>query len=565
MYQELRSAWNELTAPGARFEVTEVDVRGVAIKTYVNAPSSLRDLWLLSADFADNDYLVYQEERWTYAQAHQQVAAIASWLKAHGVQPGDRVAIAMRNYPEWLLGYWAVASMGAVVVGLNAWWIGPEMVYGLNDSAPKVLICDEERLTRALEHRDEFPDMIFIGVRLPEAIEGVVSWSELTANPGTLPDVSIDPDSDVCIFYTSGTTGSPKGAQLTHRGCVANVMNLAFWAATLGLVAERAGKTGGDPEAAAPTMAALVTTPLFHVTANNCVAHGATLSGGKLVHMYRWDAGEALRLIEAERITNLTGVPVMAREVISHPDFATTDTSSLTGLGGGGAQLQPDLVSKIDSAVETARPNTGYGMTETCGVITSISADYFIDKPESAGPALPVYDVKLVDDDGNEVPRGEPGELWVKGAPVIRGYINRPDDTAEAITDGWLHTGDIARIDEDNFIFIVDRKKDMVIRGGENIYCAEVENTIHENGEVAECVVFGVPDQRLGEEVGAAVFLNKGGSLTADELRNFCAERISRHKLPRYIWFTTEPLPRNANGKFMKRDLKVQLDPAKAG
>lgn len=564
MYQELSSAWNELTAPGAQFEVTEVNVRGAMIKTYVNAPQSLRELWQASATFADNDYLVYQDERLTYAQAHVQVAAIASWLKAQGVQPGDRVGIAMRNYPEWLLGYWAIASMGAVVVGLNAWWIGPEMIYGLNDSAPAVLICDEERLARVLEHRDEIPDMIFVGVRLAEVIDGVVPWSELTANPGTLPEVTIDPDSDVCIFYTSGTTGNPKGAQLTHRGCVANVMNLAFWAATLQLVAQRAGKTATDPEAEVATMAALVTTPLFHVTANNCVAHGATLAGGKLVHMYRWDAGEALRLIEAERITNLTGVPVMAREVISHPDFATTDTSSLVSLGGGGAQLQPDLVSKIDKAVDTARPNTGYGMTETCGVITAISADYFIDKPESAGPALPVYDVKCVDDDGNEVPQGETGELWVKGAPVIRGYINRPDDTAEAITDGWLHTGDIAYIDEDNFIFIVDRKKDMVIRGGENIYCAEVENAIHEISEVAECVVFGVPDQRLGEEVAAAVFLQEGSSLTADELRSHCAERISRHKLPRYIWFMDEALPRNANGKFMKRDLKEQLDPAQA-
>ena len=569
MYEELSRAWNDLTAPGAQFEVTEVNVRGTMIKTYVNAPSSLKDVWALSAAFAANDYLVYQDERWTYAQAHEQVAAIASWLMAHGVQPGDRVAIAMRNYPEWMLGYWAIASIGAVVVGINAWWIGPEMVYGLNDSRPVVLICDEERLTRVLERREEIPEMVFVGLRLSEDVDGVVPWSELTANPGTLPELSIDPDSDVCIFYTSGTTGNPKGAQLTHRGCVANVMNLAFWGATLALVAQRAAERTGnattDPQAEVPTMSALVTTPLFHVTANNCVAHGATLTGGKLVHMYRWDAGEALRLIEAERITNLTGVPVMAREVISHPDFATTDTSSLVSLGGGGAQLQPDLVSKIDKAVDTARPNTGYGMTETCGVITAISADYFLDKPESAGPALPVYDVKCVDDDGNEVPQGETGELWVKGAPVIRGYINRPDDTNEAITDGWLHTGDIARIDEDNFIFIVDRKKDMVLRGGENIYCAEVESTIHENSDVAECVVFGVPDERLGEEVGAAVYLNEGCHLSADELRSHCAERISKHKLPRYIWFMDEALPRNANGKFMKRDLKEQLDPANAG
>jgi long-chain acyl-CoA synthetase len=252
-------------------------------------------------------------------------------------------------------------------------------------------------------------------------------------------------------------------------------------------------------------------------------------------------------------------VPVMAREIISHPDFEKYDTSSLLSLGGGGAQLQPDLVAKIDATVATARPNTGYGMTETCGIITAVSGDFYIDKPESCGPAMPTFETRCVGDDGETVPAGQVGELWVKGACVIKGYLNRPEATAESITDGWLHTGDVARIDDDGFIFIVDRKKDMVLRGGENVYCAEVEACIHRNPSVAECCVFGVPDARLGEEVAAAVVARPGQSVTIEEIRALCAANLAAYKAPRHIWILDEPLPRNANGKFLKRELRDRL------
>ena len=315
-----------------------------------------------------------------------------------------------------------------------------------------------------------------------------------------------------------------------------------------------------EADAEPPIPSTLVTTPLFHVTANNCSAHGATLAGGKITHMYRWDAGLALKLIEQEKISSLSGVPVMAREVISHPDFAKTDTSSLLSLGGGGAQLQPDLVSKIDEKVTTARPSTGYGMTETCGIISSIGADYFVDKPASCGPAMPVFETKVVDPEtGEERPNGEPGELWVRGGHVIRGYLNRPEATAETIVDGWLRTGDMAREDEDGFLYIVDRIKDMVLRGGENIYCAEVESAIFDHPAVAECTVFGVADDRLGEEVGAAIYLNPGQSIDAAGIREHCAGQLAKFKIPRYIWFTNEALPRNASGKFLKRELRDTL------
>ena len=562
MYDELREVWQELTAPGAPFEIREIELRGASIKTYATAPPSLRELWLATLPYADNEYLVYENDRWTYTSAHRDVAALGSWLRSQGVGTGDRVAIAMRNFPEWMLAYWAITSIGATVVGMNAWWVPAEMRYALEDCEPRVIILDRERLVRLQEDPTMAGDAVLVGVRLPEPVAGVVPWSETVATTAALPETTVDPDSDACIFYTSGTTGRPKGAQLTHRGCVSNVMSLAFWAAVQTRIAERQGLVEADaPPAPA---AALITTPLFHVTANNCVAQGTTLRGGKLVHMYRWDAGEALKLIEAEKINTMSGVPVMARELITHPDFANTDTSSMLSLAGGGAQLQPDLVGKIDKAVANARPSTGYGMTETCGIITSVSGDFFVDKPESAGPAMPVFDVRIVDDNGNDVPAGGTGELWVKGAHVIRGYLNRPDATAETITDGWLHTGDIARLDEDNFIFIVDRKKDMVLRGGENVYCAEVEAAIFDHEAVAETSVFGVPDDRLGEEVGAAVVLKPGQHLEAEALRAHLASRLAKHKIPRYLWFRTEALPRNASGKFLKRELREQLDPGAA-
>jgi len=559
MYTEMQTVWDQLTGQGGPFEVVEAEVGGNLLKTYATAPPSLRELWLSSLAFADRDYLVFQDERKTYAEAHADVAAIANWLLQQGIKPGDRIAIAMRNYPEWLLIYWAGMTQGIAIVGMNAWWVEEEMAYGLEDSTPKILFCDQERLDRFNNIRDNFTDIHVVTVRCASANDTDIAYETVTATPGVLPDQTVAPDDDACIFYTSGTTGRPKGAQLTHRGCVSNIMNIAFFGNLGTLTTALVDKVAPpNPEDAVP-ISGLITTPLFHVTANNCLAQAATASGGKLALMYRWDAEDALKIIEAEKITNLTGVPVMSRELISHPDFEKYDTSSLLSVGGGGAQLQPDLVAKIDKAVATARPSTGYGMTETCGIISSISGDFFVDKPDSCGRAVPTLDAKCFDAEGNEVAQGEVGEMWVKGAPVIKGYLNRPDATAESITDGWLHTGDVARIDKEGFIFVVDRVKDMVLRGGENIYCAEVESVVFHIDGVAECTVFGVEDDRLGEEVGLAVVLAPGSNLDAEAIRTQCAARMAKFKIPRYIWLMTESLPRNASGKFLKRELRESL------
>jgi acyl-CoA synthetase (AMP-forming)/AMP-acid ligase II len=569
-----RAAWNELTAPGAPFAMTDAVVRGVPMRVFVTAPPTMRTLWEMSAAHAAKDYIVYEDERYTYAEIDVQVRALAHHLRdVHGVGSGDRVALAMRNYPEWVVGYWAVVSIGAAVVGMNAWWTGQEMEYGLSDSRPTVLIADDERLERVLDHlralRAVAP-LHVIAVRTTRTLpDDATYWADVVrpeTAPSGLPEATIDPDDDACIFYTSGTTGFPKGAQLTHRGSIHNILHLAFMTTVAGLADAKAIAAGDlAPPERAPAAPAqpvfMAPTPLFHVTACNCLLHPATLAGGRIVLTYKWDPARALELIERERVTNFSGVPTMSRELLMHPDWERRDTSSLLGMGGGGAAVQPDLVGKIAASLKQGSPSTGYGLTETHGIVTANAARYLITKPASCGPVVPTLDVKLVDEFGSELLAGADtvGQLCVRGPVVIKGYLNRPEATAEAICDGWFNTGDIARIDEDGFVYIVDRAKDMVLRGGENVYCSEVETAIYQHDAIAEAAVFGVPDERLGEDVAAAVVLRPGAALTADELRTFLAARIANYKVPSRVWFLDEQLPRNANGKFVKRELRARL------
>jgi long-chain acyl-CoA synthetase len=571
MFKEYQQAWDELTAPGAQFATTEIEVRGVPIKVFESALPSMRSVWELARGYGDRDYIVFEDERVTYAEADALVRALAGRLRdVHGVQAGDRVAIAMRNYPEWVLSYWAIVSLGAAAVGMNAWWTSEEMEYGLADSAPKVLIADPERVERVLPVLDTLrkaAPLALITVRYDgELPEGGERWEDVIdpANaPATLPDVEIDPDDDACIFYTSGTTGFPKGAQLTHRGSVHNLLNLVFMTSVAGLAAAKTGVTPPPPKLDADGQPKqnvfLAPTPLFHVTANNCLLHPATISGSRIVFMYKWDAGRALELVEREGVTNFSGVPTMSREMLMHPDWQTRDTSTLAGMGGGGAPLQPDLVEKIGKSLAGGAPSTGYGLTETHGIVTANSGSLYLAKPSSCGRVVPTLEAKLVDESDNEVPPGQPGELCVRGAIVIKGYLNRAEATADAIRDGWFHTGDVATIDEDGFVFIVDRIKDMVLRGGENVYCSEVEAAIYELDGVAEAAVFGVPDDRLGEIVGVAIVLAPGATLTEAELTEKLSGTLAKYKIPERVWFLNEALPRNANGKFVKRDLKESL------
>ncbi len=564
----LHTAWAELTAPGAPFAMTESTIRNVPVRVFAAAPPSMRAVWELAAGRGDTTYIVYEDERFSYAEVAAQVRSLAAELRdEHGVNSGDRVAIAMRNYPEWIVAYWATLAVGAAVVGMNAWWTTPEMEYGLKDSAPKVLIADDERLARAEPVLSEIrasQRMGVIAVRTDRSLPSDAKhWADVVSierAPTMLPDASIDPDDDACIFYTSGTTGFPKGAQLTHQGCVTNLMHIGFWGNAVPLALAKSGQPPATPSNPPRQGSFMAPTPLFHVTANNCILHPATLTGAKIVLTYKWDPSRALELIEREQVTNFSGVPTMSRELLLHPDWTRRDTSSLVGMGGGGAAVQPDLVSKIDSALtKGGAPSTGYGLTETHGIVTANGNIFFTSKPASCGPVMPTFDAKLVDDNGHDVARGGRGQLCVRGPGVIKGYLNRPEATADSIRDGWFNTGDIAEIDDDGFVYIVDRAKDMVLRGGENVYCSEVEMAIYGHDAVQEVAVFGIPDERLGEEVACGILLKPGASCSEQELKDFLAVSTAKHKIPSRIWFLDAPIPRNASGKLVRRQLRDEL------
>ena len=572
MIDALNATWDAMTSEGQPFAMTDTEVRGIPMRVFTGAPPDMRFIWEMSAGHGDKPYIVFEDEVLTYAEAHAIVRSLAAYLVQQGVESGDRVAIAMRNYPEWALSYWATISIGAAAVGVNAWWTPAELEYGLGDSRPKVVICDGERLDRLNEIIDglrEAGPMHVISVRTegPLPAENAVRWDDVIdpANaPTELPAAEIDPDDDMCIFYTSGTTGFPKGAQLTHRGSVHNLMHMAFANAVAGAAAQAVVASGAveieAPKEVPPS--AMVPTPLFHVTANNCVLHPRTFVGAKIVLMHKWDPARALELIEREQVATFTGVPTMSRELLLHPDWETRDTSSLGSMGGGGAALQPDLVEKISKAKGAVQPSTGYGLTETHGIITAVGNIFFTAKPTSAGRIMPTFDYKVVDEDGNEVPTGERGEFCVKGPAVVKGYLNRDEATAEAIVDGFFNTGDIVYVDDDGFVHIVDRAKDMVLRGGENIYCAEVEAAIYEHPDIAEAAAFGVPDERLGETVGVAIHLVPGSSLDQEGLNAHLEPLLAKFKIPERVWFLDHPLPQNANGKFVKRELRETLAPS---
>jgi long-chain acyl-CoA synthetase len=557
-YNQLRMEIERLTGPGGPFEIECADVRGTILKTYRHAPANLREVWRATEAFGDREYLVYKDERMSYAQAHATCACVAGWLAGQGVGPGDRVAIAMRNYPEWMLIYWSCMLIGATVVGMNAWWSSDEITHALINSAPSVVFADGERLERLGRAQGAPCLKATVLVRASsQTLSASAAWEDVIAYQGRYPEPPIDPDSTACLFYTSGTTGTPKAAQITHRGAVCNLFNVLL----AGASQARASVAGrGLPiPADQPPPVALITTPLFHVTANNCGAQIATMLGGKVITMFRWDVGEALRIIEREGVTNLSGVPVMSRELISHPDFPSTNTSTLQSMGGGGAPLQPDLIERISAFAPGLSSSSGYGMTEASGLIASISGDFLRDKPTSCGPILPIYDVRFVGDDGEDLPPGLVGELWVRGASVIKGYLADPEATREALQDGWLRTGDIARMDDDGFLYIVDRKKDIILRGGENVSCGEVEAAIYRHASVVECCVFGIADDRLGEKVAAAVLPCSGHGLTEDALQEHCRKTLAAYKVPEKVWILDRPLPRNATGKFVKKKLREMI------
>ena len=555
MTMTFQEACAAVCAPGTMFEINEVDVLGLPTKVFAGTPPNIRSLYALAAARTD-DFIVFEDERWPMPKVLEMIGQIGHALVHElGVVRGDRVAIAMRNYPEWIAAFAAITSVGAIAVPMNAWWQTDEIVFAVGDSDPKVIIADADRLDRMREAEPGSITARIVTVResaAPSADDtlDVIELSELLVPGATMPDVDIDPDDDVTILYTSGTTGNPKGAVSTHRAVLSAL--LAF--AARGAVGNLREPEPADPDR--PQTAFMLCVPLFHVTGLVPVMLGAFVGGSKLVMTYKWDPDRALELIEREKVTNFVGVPTMSWDLLEAPTFSQRDTSSLRSVGGGGAPMPPELVKRIDDNFSKGRPGLGYGMTETNAYGPQIAGDDFVSHPTSTGRAVPIMDVRVADLEGNPLPQGETGEIWFRGPNLIRGYWNRPDATADTIVDGWLRTGDIGRIDDDGFVYISDRAKDMVLRGGENIYCAEVEAAIYEHPAVYEAAVYGIPHERFGEELAAHVMVKSGQTLDVAELQSFVGERLASFKVPTRITVVNEQLPRNASGKILKRELR---------
>ena len=541
-----------VTAPGQMFSVVETEVLGRPAKVYENALPSLRSLFDL-ARTREGTFLVYEDERLDFAGVMAQVDAMASMLVEHyGVKKGDRVAIGMRNYPEWITAFAAITSIGAIVVSLNAWWTTEEMHYGLEDSGTSILIADQDRAERA-EGAFDTLGVRTVVVRSTGTLPPGADRLEDVLVPGaTMPEVEIHPDDDATILYTSGTTGNPKGAVSTHRAVVHGLFSFACRAAVNGL-------TSPPKEPHPFPTSFILVVPLFHVTGCVAVMLSSWLGGAKLVLMYKWSPERALELIEREQITNFVGVPTMSWDLLESPGFSARDTSSLLAVGGGGAPAPPELVRRVENNFSRGRPQIGYGMTETNAYGPGNTGDDYVRKPNSSGRFVPPMDVKIAGPGGEPLPAGEVGEICFSGPTLIRGYWNKPEATAETIVDGWLYSGDIGRLDEEGFIYVEDRAKDMVIRAGENIYCAEVEAAIYEQPAVYEAAVFGIPHERLGEELVAAVLLKPGTTLTAEELQAHVKEKLAPFKVPSKVVFVDEQLPRGATGKILKRELRDEL------
>jgi long-chain acyl-CoA synthetase len=559
-----------LTAPGARFELQDAVINGVSMKIYGRAPLTIRAVIEASQAFPDKEYLVYENERVTFGAHYRAVAHLAAALcDTYGVRKGDRVAISMRNYPQWPVAFYACLAIGAIATPLNAWQTADELEYGLADSGAKAAILDGERFDRVREARGRLPALAHIilarapaaGVDGADSLEAIIGsareWASLPER--TLPAADVGPDDDATILYTSGTTGRPKGALATHRACISNVYNsMACQARSFlrrGLSPPQRDPVGG------PQRITLLAIPFFHATGAFANLLPALMNGDKIVSMYKWDAGAALAIIEAERITTFGGVPAIAWQVLEHPERDRFDLSSIQFVSYGGAPSAPELVTSIKRRFPEATASNGWGMTETCATSTlNFGKDYEV-RPDSAGACGPAMELRIVAADGSVLPVGEIGELWAKGPNITRCYWNNPEASARTFIDGWCVTGDIARVDDEGFLFLLDRAKDMLIRGGENIYCIEVENALYDHPCVMDAAVVGIPHKVLGEEVGAVVQAKPGMTVDARAIQDFLSGRIAAFKVPVEIHVQSDPLPRNANGKILKSELRGLFSP----
>ena len=558
-----------LSAPGAMFEMETVEAYGRPVRAWKNGPRTLADVFDLARAFGDLTFLVHQDERISFDAFARAAMVFARLLAARGVRPGERVALAMRNLPEWPVAFYGAALAGAVVTPLNGWWSAGELDYGLCDSGAVAAVFDVERYERVRGRLAGCGALreIFVCRRTGgEALSGVTDFEDVVGHPGAwgdLPSVGgplrvLDPDDDATLFYTSGTTGEPKGAPASHRAATTAVFATLLSQARSFV---RRGEAPPAPDPAAPQKCYVTAIPFFHVTGCFALLNVAMATGYRLILMDRFEPEAAMALVERERATAIGGVPTIPWQLLEHPARDRYDLSSLESITYGGAPAAAELVRRMDEAWPHAKIGTGWGMTETCATFTHHYAEDYLNRPDSCGPVTPVGDIKVVGADGTALPAGQVGELWAYGPHVVRGYWGKPDATAQSFEDGWLKTGDLARIDEEGFCYIVDRIKDVIIRGGENIYSVEVENVLYTHPAVMDAALIPIAHQTLGEEPGAVVTLKPGAEASEDELRAHVRDRLAAFKTPVRVLLMREPLPRNPSGKILKRELRQLFDP----
>ncbi|MEV6472526.1 class I adenylate-forming enzyme family protein [Streptomyces sp. NPDC051657] len=551
-----------LTAPGAPFAVV-IGERGTP--EYADGPRTLREFVETTWAYRDTPFLIAGEQRYSYAEFFAAASALAVRLRErYGLCSGDRAVIAMRNHPEWQIAFWAAQLAGLVAVPLNAWWTEDEFVHALEDCGPGVLLVDGERLGRVADWARRTGTRVVLFHGDHDGVDGtglrVERYEEFPA-PDPLaapPDVEPRPEDDATILYTSGTTGRPKGAVATHLAQAGAALNPRYHAAASALAR---GVIPGQ----GPAPVSLMTFPFFHVAAFTGF-YGAMAAGGTLVLMHKWDADEALRLIRAHRVTHFAGVPTTGLQLLEAAERAGDGLESLTLFGTGGAPAPPALVARLTARYgERVEPRNGYGLTETSGGVLAHFGDAYRAEPGGAGRPTPVTEVRVASPSGEELPDGEAGELWLRGQSLFRGYWRDAAATEEAFGDGgWFRTGDLA-VRREGRVSIVDRLKDVVIRGGENVYCVEVEGVLHDHPDVADAAVLGIPHPVLGEEVAAVVRPRPGAGVTAGGLREHVGGRLAAFKVPARVLFTDEELPRNATGKLLKPRLRAFVEGAEKG
>ena len=544
----------ELTAAEQPYELVPGSVFGRECLRFKNAPPTLRELF--SESRSDVEFIIYEDQRLTFDQAYIEASKIAMILvNDYGIAPGDRVAISMRNYPEWILAFMATTSIGGIAVAMNALWQPEEMAYGLTDSGAKILFADEERLARFAQIATP-PKVDLIAVRTsayanaPE-LATLIEQLEQSDQTIEMPSQCAQPEDDATLLYTSGSTGHPKGVASCHVNIISALMSWELdMHSAVALMDE-------PPEAPAHPPASLMAVPLFHATGSHAVYLASYRHQRKLVCMYKWDPVIAAQMIEEEKISTFIAPAAMTGDLVLEAQRSQRDLSSLSSVGGGGAPRAPEQVRNIEKSFAKALPGTGWGMTETNAIGAGIGGLDYLERPESSGRCSAVMELKVIDEEGNELPALSRGELLIRGTAVFRGYWNRPDANAETfLPGGWMRTGDVAYLDEEGYLFIVDRIKDLVIRGGENIGCGEVEAALLEHPLIHEASVYAVPDERLGEEVGTTIYTDQ--PIDEEELNAFLLTRLARFKVPAHTWQQHEPLPRTASGKILKRDLREE-------